>query len=161
MKRAGSLSLLFCIMSSSASVVAAPTADESAIIKIERDMAAGQTVDAVMGSWDKDAVWYDISPGEVVGLDAIRKDFAEQLKAVKNIRVTILRLKAEADNKIGYAYSTLHLLADGSDGKPNLVDFVFRQTDTYHKRHGNWLLTHQQIPLPVDLRSGKAVFDSK
>src|ERR1700676_2092020 len=86
----------------SSAALAAPSADESAIIQIERDMAAGQTGDAVMGAWDKDAVWYDLTPGEVVGIQAIRKDFAEQLSHVKNIRITILRLKAESDAKIGY-----------------------------------------------------------
>jgi hypothetical protein len=56
---------------------------KAAITAIEERMAGQQTVDNVLGSWDKDAVWYDITPGDVVGIDAIRQDFA---KAVFNSR---------------------------------------------------------------------------
>jgi ketosteroid isomerase-like protein len=141
-------------------VLAAQSSDKEAITQIEERMAGPQSVENVLGSWDKDAVWYDITPGEVVGISEIRKDFAEQLSHLTNIRVKILRLHVDADSKLGYAFSTVHLAADGKGGAPG-IDVVIRQTDTYRKRHGTWLLTHQQISLPVDLATGKAVFNSQ
>jgi ketosteroid isomerase-like protein len=138
----------------------AAAADEAIILGIEKDMAAAQTVDGIVGAWDKDVVWYDINPGQVDGLAAVRADFGRQLAHVKNIRTKILRIKVLADNRIGYAYSTQHLIADGVNGAPN-VDFTFRETDCFQKKAGKWTLMHQQISLPVDLTTGKAVLDSK
>jgi ketosteroid isomerase-like protein len=134
--------------------------DEAIILGIEKDMAAAQTVDGVVGTWDKDVVWYDIKPGEVDGLAAVRADFDQQIAHVKNIRTKILRIKIVADTHIGYAYSTQHLVAYGVNGAPD-VDFTFRETDCFQKKAGKWTLMHQQISLPVDLTSGKAVLDSK
>ena len=65
-----------------------------------------------------------------------------------------------ADTRIGYAYSTQHLVADGVNGTPG-VDLTFRETDCFQKKAGKWTLMHQHISLPVDLKSGKAVLDSK
>jgi ketosteroid isomerase-like protein len=137
-----------------------PYDNKAAITAIEERMAGEQTVDNVLGAWDKDAVWFDITPGDTVGIDAIRKSFAGQLSHLSNIRVTILRLKVEADVRLGYAFSTVHLAADGTNGAPG-INVVIRQTDTFRKIRGSWVLTHQHISLPVDLATGKAVLDSR
>ena len=152
------LALATALLISGAAKAAAE--DEAIILGIEKDMAAAQTVDGVMGTWDKDVVWYDINPGEVDGLAAVRADFGQQIAHVKNIRTEILRIKIVADTHIGYAYSTQHLIADGVNGAPD-VDFTFRETDCFQKKAGKWTLMHQHISLPVDLKSGKAVLDSK
>jgi ketosteroid isomerase-like protein len=152
------LALATALLISGAAKAAAE--DEAIILGIEKDMAAAQTVDGVMGTWDKDVVWYDINPGEVDGLAAVRADFGQQIAHVKNIRTEILRIKIVADTHIGYAYSTQHLVADGVNGAPD-VDFTFRETDCFQKKAGKWTLMHQHISLPVDLKSGKAVLDSK
>ena len=152
------LALATALLISGAAKAAAE--DEAIILGIEEDMAAAQTVDGVMGTWDKDVVWYDINPGEVDGLAAVRADFGQQIAHVKNIRTEILRIKIVADTHIGYAYSTQHLVADGVNGAPD-VDFTFRETDCFQKKAGKWTLMHQHISLPVDLKSGKAVLDSK
>jgi ketosteroid isomerase-like protein len=138
----------------------AAAADEAIILGIEKDMAAAQTLDGVVATWDKDVVWYDINPGEVDGIAAVRADFGQQIAHVKNTRTKILRIKVVADTRIGYAYSTQHLVADGVDGAPD-VDFTFRETDCFQKKADKWTLMHQQISLPVDLTTGKAVLDSK
>jgi ketosteroid isomerase-like protein len=154
----GAFALVTALLVSGAAKAAAE--DEAIILGIEKDMAAAQTVDGVVGTWDKDVVWYDIKPGEVDGLAAVRADFDQQIAHVKNIRTKILRIKIVADTHIGYAYSTQHLVAYGVNGAPD-VDFTFRETDCFQKKAGKWTLMHQQISLPVDLTSGKAVLDSK
>jgi ketosteroid isomerase-like protein len=159
-KLIGNLILGTCWACIQCPVLAAQSSDKETITQIEERMAGPQSVENVLGSWDKDAVWYDITPGEVVGISEIRKDFAEQLSHLTNIRVKILRLHVDADSKLAYAFSTVHLAAEGKGGAPG-IDVVIRQTDTYRKRHGTWLLTHQQISVPVDLATGKAVFNSK
>jgi ketosteroid isomerase-like protein len=154
----GTLALVTALLISDAAKAAAK--DEGIILRIEKDMAAAQTLDGVVGTWDKDVVWYDISPGEVDGLAAVRADFGQQIAQVKNIRTKILRIEVVADTRIGYAYSIQHLVADGVNGTPG-IDFTFRETDCFQKKAGRWTLMHQHISLPVDLKSGKAVLDSK
>jgi hypothetical protein len=138
----------------------AASGDEATILGIEKDMAAAQTLDGVVSTWDKNVVWYDINPGEVDGLAAVRADLGQQLAYVKNIRTKILRITIVADSHIGYAYSTQHLVADGVNGAPN-VAFTFRETDCFQKKAGKWTLVFQQVSLPVDLKTGKVVLDSK
>lgn len=152
------LALVTALLVSGAAKAAAR--DEAIILGIEKDMAAAQTVDGVVGTWDKNVVWYDINPGEVDGLAAARADLDQQISHVKNIRTKILRIKIVADTHIGYAYSTQHLVADGVNGAPG-VAFTFRETDCFQKKTGKWTLMFQQISLPVDLKTGKAVLDSK
>lgn len=139
---------------------AAPPDGVAAIRAIEQGMAKAQTPDALTAAWDKNVVWYDINPGEVDGLEAVRKDFAGQVSHVTNIRVTILRMQIIADSALGFAFSTQHLSAEGRNGAPD-IDFVFRETDCFQKKAGQWFLYHQQISLPVDMQTGRAVLESK
>ena len=109
----GALALVTALLISDEAKAAAN--DEAIILRIEKNMAGAQTLDGVVGTWDKDVVWYDIKPGEV---------------------------------------------DDGVNGTPG-IDFTFRETDCFQKKSGKWTLMHQHISLPVDLKSGKAVLDSK
>jgi ketosteroid isomerase-like protein len=152
--------IAFGVLCTGSAGVAASSPGETAILKIEQDMAMTQTVDGVMAAWDNAVIWYDIVPGEVDGLEAARKNYGEELSHVTNVRTKILRIKVVADANIGFAFSTQHLVADGKNGEPNL-DFVFRETDCFQRKGGRWRLTHQQLSLPVDLGTGKAVLDSK
>jgi ketosteroid isomerase-like protein len=39
------------------------------------------------------------------------------------------------------------------------ADRWLRWTACYRKTNGKWLIVHEQVSVPVDLRSGKAVLD--
>ncbi len=143
-----------------ASALAGANPNEAAILKIEQDMTTAQTAETVTALWDKDVVFDDLVPGQVVGLDAVRKDLAAQFSHIASFKSTILRIKVEADNKIGFAFSTQHFVGAGKNGAPGL-DLVFRETDCFHKKGGKWLLVHQVLSVPFDPKTGKAVFDSK
>jgi ketosteroid isomerase-like protein len=148
------------IICASSAVGGTPSRGEAEILKIEQDMAAAQTVDGVIATWDDAVTWYDTAPGEVDGVAAVRQDLSEQFTHVTNIRTKILRIKVVAGADVGFSFSTQHLIADGTNGAPG-IDFVFRETDCFQRKAGKWLLIHQHISLPVDLRTGKAVLDSK
>jgi ketosteroid isomerase-like protein len=135
-------------------------ANKAAILKIEQDMAAAQTAEQAMATWDKNVVFDDMLPGEVVGYDAVRKDLAAQFAAVSSVDTRILRIDIEADNHLAWAFSTQHLVAPGKNGGPGL-DLVFRESDGFVKKGGKWVLMHQHVSVPFDPKTGKAVFDTK
>lgn len=142
-----------------AAALAAPSENEAAILKIEQDLTVAQTAAAVTAAWAENGVFEDFTPGEVRGLAALRKDLEVQFSQTASFTDQILRIKVEADNHLGFAYSTQHLVAQGK-GVPD-VDMVFRQTDCYRKKDGKWQLVYQHLSVPFDAKTGKAVFDSK
>jgi ketosteroid isomerase-like protein len=144
----------------SAAADAASSRDEAAIMGIERGMAAAQSVNTLLASWDADAVWFDINPGAVVGIAAIRKDAAAQLAGVKNFQTNILRIKIEAGSTVAFAYSVVHFTGDSVNGGAPM-DLTLRQTDGFVKKKRKWMLVHQHISLPVDLQTGKPVFNAQ
>jgi len=158
------LALLGTVFLGSAAA-ASTSANEAAILKIEQGMSAAQTTADFIASWDKNAVFDDmfaLTPrtSEFVGLDAVRKDLDPQFASITNAAAHILRIKIVADNKLGFAYSTQHFHADSKNKAPAL-DFTFRETDCFEKKGGKWLLVHQQISVPEDPSTGKAIFDTQ
>jgi ketosteroid isomerase-like protein len=41
------------------------------------------------------------------------------------------------------------------------TDRWLRWTACYHKTNGKWLIVHEQVSVPVDVRNGKAMLDLK
>lgn len=148
------------VLASATAAQAGKRSDEAAILKIEENMAAAQTVDAILTAWDKDVVWFDMLPGEANGIKEVRKALGAQVDAVKNISIKIMRIKVEAGNGLAFAWSTQHLVADGRNGGPGL-DVVFRQTDCFERKKGHWRLVHQHLSVPFDPVTGRPVFDGK
>jgi len=134
------------------------TPDETAIAEIEREMASAQAVEGVTRTWDDNVVYYDIQPRSVVGKAAAVAEIAEQFRGVKNLRTKILQLTVHAEGNIGYAFSTQNFIADATNGGPEL-NFIFRETDIFVKKEGQWRLVHQHLSVPIDFASGRAVWN--
>ena len=147
------------------SAFASTASDEAAILKIEKAMGAAQTGAEYVAAWDKNAVFDDafaLTPrvAEFVGRDAAQKDLDPQFASLSTADAQILRIKIVTDGKFGFAYSTQHFHGNGKGSAPAL-DFSFRQTDVLQKKAGKWLLIHQQISVPVDPATNKAIYDVK
>ncbi len=155
------LTLSFCCLAGGTGLASsAKSSDVAAITAIEREMAAAQNVEGVTRTWDDNVVWYDLMPAEIDDRKAATERVAEQFKPIKNLRTKILRLSVDADGEFGYAFSTQEFIADKRDGGPGL-DFIFRETDIFKKKAGQWRLIHQQLSVPIDLATGQAVFTNK
>jgi ketosteroid isomerase-like protein len=166
------LSRIFVIALAGAALVGCTTtkpavstaSDEAAILKIEKDMAASNTTAAATATWDKDVVLDDmltVQPkiAQYVGLEAAQKGFDPQFAAY-SFSVEILRIKIKTDGQLGFAWSTLHLEAKGKSGQPPM-SITFRQADAYEKKEGKWALIYQNLSVPFEPKTKKAVFDSK
>ena len=133
--------------------------DIAAITAIEHGMASAQDADTLSKSFDDNIVYYDIGNDSSFGVAAVKEKIGNQFKAVKNLRTKILDLNVYADGNVGYAFSTQNFLSDTTTGAK--LDFIFRETDVFVKKGGQWRLTHQHLSVPVDLAAGKPLMESK
>jgi ketosteroid isomerase-like protein len=136
------------------------TPDETAIAEIEREMASAEGAEDVTRTWDDNVVYYDLQPGGAVGKEAATALIAEQFRGVKNLRTKILQMTVHAEGNTGYAFSTQNFISDVATGGPPL-NFIFRETDIFVKKDGQWRLVHQHLSVPVDFANGRAVFSSE
>jgi ketosteroid isomerase-like protein len=135
------------------------SAEKAQILSIEQAMSAAQTAPAVLKYFDPNVVFDDMTPGQVRGLKAVGADLTAQFAAVKDVKVQILNMSIDADTKLAFAYSTQTLsMVNAQSGQPESI--TFRQADAYHRVDGKWLLIYQNISVPFDPKTGKAVFNA-
>ena len=77
-----------------------------------------------------------------------------------NLKTKILRMTVKVEGTMGYAHSVQEFISDVKGGGPPL-DFIFRETDIFIKKAGQWRLVHQHLSVPVDLATGKAVLTNQ
>ena len=146
------------VLAAGAARAAAPDDGKAQILRIEEILAAAQNATQVTPYLDPHFVWDDIVPGEWEGLPAAKAHLAAEYGAVKNLRTRIVKISADADGELGFAYSIQQISwTAASSGQK--VAFITRQTDCYHKVGKSWLIVYQHVSFPVDLASGKAVLN--
>ena len=134
--------------------------DEVELVEIEKRMALAQNVEGITGGWDDQAVYFDFGPERFQNKAEATAEIARQFENVTNLRTRILELDVRAEGAIGYAFSRQNFIADSAGGGPEL-NFVFRETDIFLKKDGQWRLIHQHLSVPTDLTSGSVVFYSE
>jgi ketosteroid isomerase-like protein len=134
--------------------------DERAIAEIELEMTGAQGVEGITRTWDDEVVYFDFAPKEIVGHAAATAEIAEQFTRVTNLRTKIVRMKIRAEGNLGYAFSTQNFVADTQNGDAEL-SFIFRETDVFEKKDGDWRLVHQHLSAPVDLATGTVVLTTE
>ena len=121
----------------------AAVADEAIILGIEKDMAAAQTLDGVVATWDKDVVWYDINPGEVDGIAAVRAGItAADIARAEN---DVFRRHGLGDYVTDqYTRVRGHGVGLFADSKPHILEDVTTRIDA-----GMTLIVHPNTYHPV------------
>jgi ketosteroid isomerase-like protein len=135
---------------------AIPNDGAGQILRIEKALAAAQNVGQVAPYLDPDFVWDDVVPGRWRGVVAAKAHFAAEFGAVKDLNTTIMAISVDADDRLGFAYSTQHISFTAVPSNQR-VDFITRQTDCYHRVGKTWLMVYQHVSFPVDFATGKAV----
>ncbi len=144
-----------------ASVVARAAPDDTAKIRdLEARFSAafnGKNVNEIMKVYvpGKSLVVFDvIPPRQFVGADAYRKDWEDLFTMfVGSLKFEISDLAITTDRNLAYSHSIQHLV--GTDGKGQAIDLTVRVTDVYRKVKGQWLIEHEHVSVPVDLKTGK------
>lgn len=138
----------------------AKSSDEAQIRRLEQnfsDAVKAKDVDKIMANYQSGAklVVFDvIPPREYVGWDAYKKDWQGFLGAFDGpVTFDMSGLSVTTDGTMAYSYSFQHLAGKMRDGSASSI--TVRVTDVYRKSGGKWLIVHEHISVPVDLKTGK------
>ena len=150
---------LGCVLGAGTAAQAVTYADEKAqILKIETDMAVIPTAAEALKYFDTNIVLDDLTPGRTVGKKAVGPLITAQFAAIKNVKVQILQMSIDADHTLGFAYS-LQKISMTLIPSNVPVTTIYRQVDCYRKIDGKWSLVYQNLSVPFDPATGKAVLD--
>ena len=118
-------------------------------------------VDGVMSAFAPEIVSFDIVPPlQAVGADAFVKHWQEFFDSYQDsIHVEFPDVSITAGDDVAFSHC-LHRVS-GTTKNGQQTDWWLRWTACYRKIDGNWLIVHEQVSVPVDLRSGKAMMDLK
>jgi ketosteroid isomerase-like protein len=118
-------------------------------------------VDGCMSVFAREIVSYDILPPlQAVGAETFVTHWREFFESYQGpIHVEFPDVSIAAGDDVAFSYC-LHRIA-GTLKSGHKTDFWLRWTAGWRKSNGKWLIVHEQVSVPVDLRSGKAMMDLK
>lgn len=139
-------------MASTQSAVRALLESWSAAIRIK-------DVDRLMSLYAPDIEYFDVVPPlRYTGAAAVRGNFLRWFDGWKSsigVEIRDLTVVASADVAAAHMlHGTSGTLKDGRD-----VAYWVRATVCCQRSDQGWLITHEHVSLPVDIRSGTAVLD--
>jgi ketosteroid isomerase-like protein len=106
-----------------------------------------------------DIVSFDVEPPlQHVGVEAKLKNWANAFTFFRDVTYEVrdLALTVGADVAFGHFFGRLSgLLNNGTTTSGMWV----RVTLCFRKMDGNWLISHDQVSVPLDIQSGKGVTD--
>jgi len=118
-------------------------------------------VDLMMSLFAAQLVSFDIIPPlQYVGSDAYRKIWQDTFALFQDpIDIVISDLNIVCDKDVAFSYCFLQLNATMMTGQK--INYWERLTCCFQKIAGKWLIVHEHVSLPVNLKNGKAVMDLK
>ncbi|MFD6137099.1 YybH family protein [Isoptericola sp. NPDC060257] len=116
-------------------------------------------LDAVRGVYAPDVVSFDVEPPlQHVGIDAKLRNWVQVFDAFATVDYELRDLALTVDEHVafGHAFGRLSgTLADGTSVPGTWV----RGTFGLRRDGGRWLVAHDQVSVPVDVRTGAAAVD--
>jgi uncharacterized protein (TIGR02246 family) len=118
-------------------------------------------VDGCMSVFAPEIVSFDILPPlQAVGADAFVKHWHEFFESYQGpLYVEFPDVSVSADDNVAFSYCLHRIVGTLKNG--HKTDFWLRWTAGWRKINGQWLIVHEQVSVPADLASGKALLDLK
>ena len=115
----------------------------------------------MMSLFSSDLVSFDIIPPlQYVGSDLYTEVWKETFALFQDpIDIEIRDLKIISDKYLAFSHCFLRLNATMKNG--NKIDYWERLTCCFKKIDDKWLIVHEHVSLPADLKNGKAVMNLK
>jgi ketosteroid isomerase-like protein len=116
-------------------------------------------IDRLMSLYSPDVVYFDLVPPlQYSGSAALRDRFLEWFDGFAGpIGQELRDVDVSASGDIAIAHMLIR--ATGTQKSGREVGFWVRATDACRRSHNGWLITHEHVSLPVDVRSGSAATD--
>jgi uncharacterized protein (TIGR02246 family) len=118
-------------------------------------------INGVMSVFAPEVVSFDLGPPLQHGDGEIfMKRWLELFESYQSpIDYEVRDLNITAGDDVAFSHSLNRISGRMKNGQKN--DRWLRWTACYRKTNGKWLIVHEQVSVPVDLRSGKAMLDLK
>lgn len=119
-------------------------------------------VDKIMSFYAPTVVAFDMMPPlQFVGKEAYRKSWETGLQMMNggSMEFSAHDLRITANDDVGFSHCLSRATGSMKDGKN--LDMWVRWTGGFCKIDDQWLITHEQISVPIDMESGKALFNLK
>jgi ketosteroid isomerase-like protein len=116
-------------------------------------------VDLMMSLFSSQIVSFDIIPPlQYEGSEVYRKVWEETFELFQDpIDIEIRNLSITAGEDVAFSHNFLQLKATMTNGQK--INYWERLTCCFQKIDGKWLIVHEHVSLPADLKSGKAVMN--
>lgn len=116
-------------------------------------------LDGIMSMYAPEVVTFDVVPPlQYVGADAMRKRWEEAFSSLPGpIGYEIANLSITVGEDMAFTHSFNRTSATLPTGQQ--IGTWVRWTACWRKIGGQWLLVHDQISVPVDVQTGRAVLD--
>ena len=87
------------------------------------------------------------------------RDHFVELAANYSGKVEVIDLRVDATAEMAFSSCIQHTWGTAPNGQP--FDMSFRVTDCLKKIGGKWKIVHEHVSFPIDMKTGKADFQSK
>ncbi|PUB20276.1 ketosteroid isomerase-like protein [Promicromonospora sp. AC04] len=140
-----------------------PTQHEADEIRRKVDRIAealhAKDLDGLRQIYAADVVSFDVEPPlQHVGLEAKLKNWANVFAFFRDVHYEVRDLTLTVDGTVAFGHGFGRLSGTLESGAATSGMWV-RVTLCFRKVDGNWLITHDQVSVPFDMRSGRGVVD--
>jgi uncharacterized protein (TIGR02246 family) len=114
---------------------------------------------AVLSVYAPDIVSFDlVPPMQHVGIAAYRRPWEATFASFDGqIGYEVSDLHITAADDLAFSHSLNQMSGITTSGQP--ISMWVRWTACYRKLDGRWLITHEQVSVPIDMDSGRALLD--
>jgi ketosteroid isomerase-like protein len=130
-----------------------------ALLDLQSKAMGAKDIDRLMALYSPDVVYFDVVPPlQFVGSDALRRrfqDWFDNFKGPMEMETRDLHIAANADSAVACWLSR----AKGTLQNGQQVGTWVRATSCCQWSDDKWLITHEHVSIPVDLKSGKPAMD--
>jgi uncharacterized protein (TIGR02246 family) len=131
-----------------------------AIFDLQAQAIRSKDLDRLMSFYSPDVVYFDVVPPlRYVGAAALRSRFTEWFEGYAGplgMEIRDLQISAESEMAIAHWISKVSgTLKNGRE-----VGSWARVTSCCQRSDQGWLITHEHVSFPVDMKSGSAILDS-
>lgn len=116
-------------------------------------------IDAVMRIYAPNIVSFDVEPPlQHVGADAKRHNWLHAFSMYEPpLEYEIRDLELTVGDDVAFGHGLIRIAGTLKNG--STVERWLRATTCFRKIAGNWLITHDQVSVPLDLESGRALLN--
>ena len=118
-----------------------------------------RNLDGLKRLYATDVVSFDVDPPlQHVGVEAKLENWARVFAAFQDVTYEFRELTFTVGEDVAFGHGFARLSGTLRDGTTTDGMWV-RATYCLRKLDGNWLITHDQVSVPLDVRSGRGVTD--